>query len=57
MSIFGNSILQAIYEKLTANSSLLGQVSGVYDHVPQTESFPFVALGEMVETEFNTDDA
>jgi hypothetical protein len=29
----------------------------VFDHVPQEESFPYVAMGELIDTEFNNDDA
>ena len=58
MSGFGDAILQQVYEKLAANSSLMSLVSdAVFDHVPQTEGYPFVAIGELVETEWNTDDS
>lgn len=57
MSVFTNQILQQVYEKLTANSSLMSLVNdAVFDHVPQEEVFPFVAIGELIETENNTDD-
>ena len=56
MSIFSNAILQQVYEKLTGNANLMVLVTGVFDHVPEDQDYPFVAIGELVETEDNTDD-
>jgi hypothetical protein len=38
---------KAVYGKLTASTSLMSQISGVYDHVPQGTAFPYVALEEI----------
>ena len=57
MSIFSNTILREVYEKLTADSALMSLVNdAVYDHVLQTQNYPFIAVGELVENEFNNDD-
>lgn len=57
MSVFSNEIIREVYEKLNGDTTLGALVSGVFDHVPQTQEYPFVAIGELVETEFNNDDA
>ncbi|MCH8172470.1 MAG: DUF3168 domain-containing protein [Proteobacteria bacterium] len=57
MSAFGNAILKEVYTALVGNPTLLALVQGVFDHVPQDISYPYVAIGELVETEFNDDDA
>ena len=57
MSIFSNTILREVYEKLTADSALVSLVNdAVFDDVPQTQDYPFIAIGELVENEFNNDD-
>lgn len=56
MSVFGNQISSQVYDALMANAALLSLVTGVYDHVPQEEEYPYVVIGELVETPQNTDD-
>lgn len=56
MSAFGNAILKQVHSALKANANLIALVRGVFDHVPQSQDYPYVAIGELVETEFNTDD-
>ncbi len=41
------NVQKAIYEKLTANSSLMSAVSGVFDQVPQDTAFPLVIIGDI----------
>ena len=57
MSIFTNTILEVVYSNLIGNSELMDLVNdAVFDHVPQTQDYPYVNIGELVETEDNTDD-
>jgi hypothetical protein len=36
----------AVYSRLTSDVALMALVSGVYDHIPQDQAFPFVVIGE-----------
>lgn len=55
MSLFGNVIIETVYSALIGNSTLMGLVSNsIYDHVPDKEGFPFIAIGELIQTEANT---
>lgn len=41
----------AIYNRLTGDATLMAMIpSGVKDHVPANTPFPYIVLGEMVET-------
>lgn len=40
-------IQKAAYGSLIADSTLMGLVTGVYDHVPQDTAFPYVAFERM----------
>ena len=57
MPDFANTILKQGDTELVGNPTLLAMVTGVHDHVPQESAYPFVVIGELVETEDNTDDA
>ncbi|MBL4801741.1 MAG: DUF3168 domain-containing protein [Emcibacter sp.] len=47
MTQFGAQTLwQAIYDKLTADSLLMGQISGIFDPVPEGEDLPYLTIGE-----------
>lgn len=39
------NVQKAIYEKLTASSSLMASVNGIFDQVPQDTAFPFIVIG------------
>ena len=55
MSLFGNVIIETVYSALIGNSTLMGLVNNsIYDHVPDKEGFPFIAIGELIQTEANT---
>jgi hypothetical protein len=60
---YGNDVQKAIYDALAGNSGLASVVTGVYDNVPQaidsgaTSAFPYVTIGEDVNTEWDTDDS
>lgn len=46
----------AVYERLTGFVALMGLVTGVYDHVPQTAVLPYVQIGEPISENDDTDD-
>jgi len=55
LSLFGNVIIETVYSALIGNSTLMGLVNNsIYDHVPDKEGFPFIAIGELIQTEANT---
>lgn len=43
----------ALYERLAADQTLAGMVQGVFDHVPEPVAYPYVVVGEAVETPRN----
>lgn len=47
-------VQKGIYDKLTNDSTLMALVTGVFDDVPKTQEFPFIAIGPSTETKFNT---
>lgn len=46
-------VQRALYTKLTADKALMGLVSGVFDHVPEDAAWPYVVIGEGVESPDN----
>lgn len=46
-------VQQALYARLTGDAALMATISGVYDFVPEDAAYPFVAIGEVVETPDN----
>jgi len=40
------SLQQAIYQTLTGDAALSAIISGIYDHVPQGNPYPFITIGE-----------
>jgi len=51
---FELAVQTSIYSALTANATLLAMVEGVYDSVPQTETFPYITIGEDAHTNWST---
>ncbi|MFC8494710.1 DUF3168 domain-containing protein [Streptomyces sp. NPDC057235] len=47
-------VQSAVYARLTSDPQLSGAVSGVYDYVPEKTPYPFVSIGEAIETPDNT---
>jgi hypothetical protein len=47
MSTFSQLPLQtAIYNKLTADATLMALVEGIFDRPPQSSAFPYVTIGD-----------
>lgn len=49
-------IQEAIYGILTSDEWLMNQVTGVFDFVPDNQSFPYVQIGEFTTGPFQTFD-
>lgn len=48
---------QAVYTALIGDTTLMDAISGVYDEVDQDdESFPYVTIGENIQSAWDTDD-
>ncbi len=43
----------AVYQLLTGDSTLAALISGVYDFVPEDVAYPYVEVGEAIETPSN----
>ena len=55
MADFSHFALQkAIYETLTADSTLMALVEGIYDRVPQDCAFPYISIGEAKIADWST---
>jgi hypothetical protein len=46
-------VQQAIYAKLTGDPTLMGLINGVWDYVPEKDAYPYLVIGEAVETPDN----
>ncbi|MEU2992896.1 DUF3168 domain-containing protein [Streptomyces griseoincarnatus] len=46
-------VQSAVYARLEADATLMAMISGVYDYVPETAEYPFVVIGEAIETPDN----
>jgi len=49
-------IQQAIYTKLTSDTQLMAIITGLYDDVPTNINTPYIVMGDVLETNFNTFD-
>lgn len=49
MSVADWVVQTAIYDKLTADATLTGIVSGIFDQVPEDVPYPYVAIGDATE--------
>ncbi|PAN01041.1 hypothetical protein CJI59_13845 [Streptomyces sp. Alain-F2R5] len=43
----------ALYARLKGDATLTGEISGVYDYVPEDVPYPFVVIGEATEVPDN----
>ncbi|WP_233288945.1 DUF3168 domain-containing protein [Kitasatospora sp. MBT63] len=46
-------VQQAVYEALTGDTALTDQITGVFDYVPEGTAYPYIVIGESVETPDN----
>ena len=44
----------AIYNTLSGDATLAALVTGIYDHVPQETTYPYVVIADMMMEEFDT---
>lgn len=44
--MFEIDLQQVIYTQLTQNGALMAMVSGVYDHLGQNRTYPYIHIGE-----------
>lgn len=51
MSYALKEIQQHIYDLLTADVTLMGKITGVFDHVPQEQATPFVTIGDITDND------
>jgi hypothetical protein len=49
-------VQQAIYTLLTGNAALMDTISGVFDYPPEDDVYPYVTIGEAIETPDNSHD-
>lgn len=55
MAHFSHYPLQAaLYQALTGNSTLMSQITGVYDRPPQGTTYPYVTIGGMTGSDWST---
>ena len=52
----GLAVQRAIFDRLAADAELSGLVSGLFDHVPEESSFPYVVLGEGTAVDWSAKD-
>lgn len=51
---YETAVQTAVYDALTGDAALAALVEGVFDAVPQDQSFPFVTIGEDIHNEWDT---
>jgi hypothetical protein len=49
-------VQQAVHAILTGDPVLMGLVTGVFDFVPETAAYPYIHLGEAIESPANAHD-
>lgn len=49
-------VQSALYARLTGDATLMGLATGVYDFVPETAVYPYIVIGEAIETPDNAHD-
>lgn len=52
---FETALQTAIHTVLSADATLSGLVTGIYDDTPQDNAFPYVTIGEDVHIAWDTD--
>ena len=56
MSDYAVALQTAVYDALNGDSSLTSSVSGIFDFVPESTSFPYVKVGDQTMVEDGTKD-
>lgn len=52
-----NEIQKAFYDALTGSTSVMALVSGVFDHVPPKQAFPYICIGDDTAIDWDTDNS
>lgn len=47
-------VQMGVYAALTQDATLMAMVTGIFDHVPDNSPFPYVAVGDLTEGQFET---
>ncbi|MFE6851827.1 DUF3168 domain-containing protein [Streptomyces sp. NPDC057674] len=50
------AVQTALYTRLKGDAPLMAMATGVYDYVPETAVYPYIHLGEAIETPDNAHD-
>jgi hypothetical protein len=45
---------KAIYSRLTGNAALMAKLTGVFDFIPDNQTYPFIQIGEVDYSPFDT---
>ena len=45
---------KALYETLSGDTALTALVTGIFDHVPQEQDYPYVTFGDYTATDWST---
>ena len=54
MSDYAVAVQTSVYNALNGNSSLTSSVSGIYDFVPESTTFPYVKVGDQTMVDEGT---
>lgn len=56
MALVSKNLMTAIYSKLTGDSTLMALITGVFNFVPQKQTYPYVVINDsdLFETKMNT---
>ena len=54
MSDYAVAVQTAVYNELNGNSSLTSSVSGIFDFVPESTTFPYVKVGDQTMVDDGT---
>lgn len=49
------NLQRAIYNELISDAPLMAMVEGVFDHVDQGQSYPYIVIGEGTNVDFDDD--